>query len=279
MPAPGDSAEDVARLAAGAQVEFASATPSYWRWLLTLADANTLNRIPLRQITLGGEAVDQPTLDALQRLFTQTRLVHIYATTELGRCFSVTDGRAGFPLSYLEATSAEGVQLKIDDSELVVRSGNAMSGYDRPKSSLPSGEKGKESDRDEASPRGAWFRTGDLVKVDGDRVYFVGRTSDMINVGGNKVYPLEVENVVRSVAGVANARIYGESSSIVGQLVKCDLVVAAGHDPASVEKAVREKTVELLNSYQRPRLISIVSEIPRTTAGKTARTSDENVSN
>jgi len=120
-------------------------------------------------------------------------------------------------------------------------------------------------------PQDDWFHTGDLVTHDGDRVHFVGRKSDMINVGGNKVYPMEVENVVRSVAGVADVRIYGEASSIMGQLVKCDLVVAGGFDPASVEKAVREKTLELLNSYQRPRFISIVDEIPRTATGKTKR--------
>ena len=256
VPAFGTSAEDVATLAHDAQVEFASATPSYWRWLLTLADTDTLKRIPLKQITLGGEAVDQPTLDALKNVFRKTRLVHIYATTELGRCFSVTDGKAGFPTKFLEATSDDGIQMKIEDAELVVRSANAMSRYDR---------------SDAVCPQDDWFHTGDLVTYDGDRVHFVGRKSDMINVGGNKVYPMEVENVVRSVAGVADVRIYGEASSIMGQLVKCDLVVAGGFDPASVEKAVREKTLELLNSYQRPRFISIVDEIPRTATGKTKR--------
>lgn len=256
IPGVGASAEDVAALAAETQVEFASATPSYWRWLLTLADADSLQHIPLRQITLGGEAVDQPTLDALKRTFPTTRLVHIYATTELGRCFSVSDGKSGFPSAYLEETSKEGVQLKIDDGELVVRSANAMAGYDR---------------SEMASPREAWFHTGDLVKVDHDRVHFAGRTSDMINVGGNKVYPLEVEAVVRSVKGVADTRVYGEPSSIVGQLVKCDVVVVAGLDPEAVEKAVRAKTRESLNSFQRPRFISIVDQIPRTEAGKTRR--------
>ena len=268
--AAGDSADDVAILACAAKAEFASATPSYWRWLLTLASAEALTRIPLQQITLGGEAVDQPTLNALRNRFPDTRLVHIYATTELGRCFSVTDGNAGFPSRFLDQVSADGVEMRIEaetenepggDScgELVVRSANAMSGYDQ------------NAAAETVSPQSDWFHTGDLVNTIGDRVFFVGRKTEMINVGGNKVYPVEVENVIRSVAGVADTRVYGEASSIVGQLVKCDLVVESGFEPEAVEQAVRAASLEKLTSYQRPRFISIVEAIPRTAAGKTDR--------
>lgn len=255
----GSSAEDVAKLAAGHQVQFASATPSWWRWLMTLASEEHLQAIPLDQITLGGEAVDQATLDGLKRNFPNTRLIHIYATTELGRCFSVTDGMSGFPTRFLEQVSPDGVEMRIEDGELIVRSANAMSGYDRSHS---------------ASPRQEWFHTGDLVEVNGDRAVFVGRKSDMINVGGNKVYPLEVENVIRRVAGVADTRIYGEASSIVGELVKCDLVITTGFDAAEVETQVRKQCLDQLNNYQRPRFIRIVDDIPRTSAGKTDRSQD-----
>ena len=93
----------------------------------------------------------------------------------------------------------------------------------------------------------------------------------MINVGGNKVFPIEVETIIRAVPGVADVRVYGETSSLVGQLVKCELVVQEGFDPDSVQQAVRQKTLENLSSYQRPRFVSIVDEIPRTSAGKTRR--------
>lgn len=255
MPNEDSDAEAVAQLAARTGVEFASATPSYWRWLLTLA-GEKLGSIPLRQITLGGEAVDQATLDALRATFPNARLVHIYATTELGRCFSVTDGLAGFPSRFLQEVSADGVEMRIEDGELVVRSANAMSGYD--------------GDSTHA-PQSKWFPTSDLVEVVDDRVTFVGRMTDMINVGGNKVYPVEVETLIRSIPGVADARVYGEASSMVGELVKCDIVVQAGFEPANVEAEIRKRTLAELTNYQRPRFISIVEEIPRTAAGKVKR--------
>jgi acyl-CoA synthetase (AMP-forming)/AMP-acid ligase II len=34
-----------------------------------------------------------------------------------------------------------------------------------------------------------WFKTGDLVEVDGECFRILGRKSDLINVGGEKVYP------------------------------------------------------------------------------------------
>lgn len=263
MPQNGDSADEVAELAAEFEVEFASATPSYWRWLLTFASSERLDKLRLRQITLGGEAVDQATLDALRSKFADTRLVHIYATTELGRCFSVTDGRAGFPIRFLDEPSPDGIEMQIDDGELVVRSANAMQRYDQ----------------GDATPEHAgWFKTGDLVQVDGDRVFFIGRKTEMINVGGNKVYPLEVEAVIRKVDGVADVRVYGEKSSILGELVKCDLVIVSeqrpsqeSYIPSAVEAEVRKRCLAELTSFQIPRFISIVDSIPRTGAGKTDR--------
>ena len=256
IPQSGDTADDVAKLAAQFAVDFASATPSYWRWLVTFASDEVLQQMTLKQITLGGEAVDQATLNVLRAKFPETRVVHIYATTELGRCFSVTDGLSGFPSKFLGAVSADGVEMTVDDGELVVRSANAMKGYDQVQ-----GE----------SPQESWFRTGDLVHIEGDRVHFVGRKTDMINVGGNKVYPLEVESVVRAVDGVADARVYGQESSMLGQLVKCDVVLADGFDKATVEAQIRKQCLADLTSYQLPRFIDFVEDIPKTAAGKTDR--------
>ena len=81
------------------------------------------------QITLGGEAVDQDLLDRLHAAFPHARLTHIYASTEMGVCFSVRDGKAGFPADYLSDRSLP-CQLRIaSDGELEIRSKRAMVGY------------------------------------------------------------------------------------------------------------------------------------------------------
>ena len=182
---PGPSAREVSLLMRQSGVQFASATPSYWRWLLTWGDLKSLKQTELVQVTLGGEIVDRAILDSLHAVFPNARLIHIYATTELGRCFSVRDGKVGFPASFVDQCSPDGVALKVENGELLVRSANAMQGYTRQSR--------------HAFPRSEFFATGDLVKRVADRFYFVGRKNDIINVGGNKVHPAEVEAVVLAV--------------------------------------------------------------------------------
>lgn len=260
-PRAGDSAQDVVGLARRGAVQFGSATPSYWRWLITFAGTAEFRALGFAQITLGGETIDDAILQALRGLFPSARLVHIYATTELGRCFSVTDGRAGFPAKFLDGPSADGVELRIEEGELHVRSANSMRGYDpRSAPSTALNEQG-------------YFATGDLVERVGDRVFFVGRRSDAINVGGNKVFPAQVERVIQEVAGVRDARVFGKRSSIAGELVAAEVVAEAGQDSVALVERVRAHCLERLTTAQRPRWIDVVDQIQLTHAGKKVRRS------
>jgi acyl-coenzyme A synthetase/AMP-(fatty) acid ligase len=256
-PAHDADPADVARLSRSARVEFASATPSFWRRMLILCDRARLAEIPLRQLTLGGEIVDQTILDELRQTFPDARIVHIYATTELGRCFSVTDGIAGFPVSFLDEVSADGVHLKVENGMLFARSANTMLGYD-PLSGCHS------SERD-------WFETGDLVEINGNRVEFIGRSTDTVNVGGRKVNPFEIESVIRAIPGVADARVFGKASSIMGQVVACEVVPEAGQNPDSLREMIIRSCRSKLSPVQQPRFIQIVANIDLSKAGKTVR--------
>jgi acyl-CoA synthetase (AMP-forming)/AMP-acid ligase II len=241
-----------------AKVQFVSATPSFWRRLLMFADRDLLRRIPILQITLGGEAVDQPILDQLRQHFPDARLVHIYATTELGRCFAVNDGIAGFPSSFLNQALSDQVELKVEGGELFARSPNAMRMYDPYSSNRPGA--------------GEWFATGDLVEEKQDRFYFVGRKSDMINVAGSKVYPIEVERTIRAIPGVSDVRVFGKHSSIAGELVACEIVADANQNAEALKETVFRVCRSQLASPQQPRMIKLVERIEISPAGKTLRT-------
>lgn len=247
----------VAQFMCDAAVQCVSATPSFWRRLLILADSGLLKRAPLVQITLGGEVVDQPLLNRLKQYFPQVRLAHIYATTELGRCFSVHDGMAGFPASYLGKALPDKCELRIQDGELLVKSANSMKMYDP-----HSAQQTLSTD---------WFATGDLVELKDDRVYFVGRRTDTINVAGSKVYPIEVERVIRVIPGVSDVRVFGKVSSVAGELVACEIVPAPGQDLEVLKVRVNQVCRSALSSPQQPRLIKLVDQIGVSAAGKTLR--------
>lgn len=239
------------------RVEFASATPTFWRMLLAQSSPDQRRRMCLRQITLGGEAVSQPLLDNLRGAFPEARITHIYASTEMGVCFSVHDGLEGFPADLLD-NEATPVRLTIRDGRLWVggKSQRAMTGYLPPPS-------GPDESGQSASPadRGRWFDTGDAVELCGGRVYFRGRESDRINVGGEKVYPQEVEAVIRQAAGVADVRVSGLASSIAGQLVQAEVVLAPDADQADVRRRISELARQLLAEFKQPRVIRFVDRL------------------
>ena len=63
--------------------------------------------------------------------------------------------------------------------------------------------------------------TGDLFRTDEDGfLYFVGRKDDIIKTRGEKVAPKEVENVLHSHPGVAEAAVIGVPDPILGQAIR-----------------------------------------------------------
>jgi acyl-CoA synthetase (AMP-forming)/AMP-acid ligase II len=257
IPEPGMSVEPLLALLRSARVTSVSATPSYWRRLMTLGSRVALAEIPMEQITLGGEVADQAILDVLKETYPTARLVHIYATSELGRCFSVKDGLAGFPARFLDSPSDEGVELKLEQGELHVRTVNATLNSQE---DLPAGSRGLN-----------WRATGDQVEIVGDRCCFVGRRSDHINVGGNKVQPLRVEHVIQAVPGVSDVRVFARRSSLVGEMVACEFIADPGFDPEDVKQALLESCRVKLDVHERPRWVEAVSAISLSSAGKKVR--------
>ena len=242
-------------LAARDAVTHVSGTPTFFRFLLSTSSSEDLRRLPLRQITIGGEAVDQLLLDRVRERFPQAQVTHIYASTEAGACFSVHDGREGFPVAFLEHDDLP-VRLTLIDGELFVESPHAMRGY-----------LGPEGARRPPGP----IATGDLVEVRGDRVHFLGRRSERINVGGNKVYPQEVETRILAVPGVRATRVFGAASSLVGQIVRADVVVEPGSDEEQMRQRILTHCRSGLAPYKVPRLLMFVDHLECTAAGKVAR--------
>lgn len=242
-PAPRRPREGLAAMRA-LGVTHASATPTYWRFLLAEMRSDGGRVPPLRQITLGGEAIPGPLLDQLGEAFPNANLSQIYAASEFGSSGSMRDGRAGLSAAALDRGDDAVVDLKVVDGELWVRSRTGMLGY--------YGEPPVDPD--------AWRPTGDLVEVVGDRVVFRGRASEVINVGGVKVHPLPVEERIGAVPGVAVARVWGRPNAMTGAIVAVDVVAAPGADADELKAAVRAACADLPAAAQ-PRSIRIVDEI------------------
>lgn len=223
-------------------------TPTLLRRLLAAGNQSLLATAKVDRITLGGEAADAALLHQAREVFPAAKISHVYATTELGEVFRVTDGRPGFPASWLGRALPSGGRLGMRrDGELLVQ-----------------------LSRDSAE-----VGTGDLIERVGDRYEFTGRRGDVIVVGGAKILPARVEEILRGVAGVAEARAHGLPSAVTGELVAAEIVLVnplpAEATPESVRAAALAACRDKLDPAAVPRVLDIVKVIATTAAGKVPR--------
>ncbi len=231
-----------------------SATPSFWRKLLMSEESHKLRLV---NITLGGEISDKNILSALKAKFINSNVRHIYASTEVGVGFSVSDGKPGFPYSYVE-DGINGIKLKIDrDNILWIKPGSRVQKYVVGDLMF--------------SPDG-YIKTGDIVSVKDDRVHFLGRDSGAINVGGNKVQPEEVEEVLMSSDFVRAAYVYAKNSPMMGALVCADVVPVENFiDKKILKSKILVYCRDNLENYKVPALLKIVEDLETTESGKLKR--------
>jgi acyl-CoA synthetase (AMP-forming)/AMP-acid ligase II len=220
-------------------------------------------------VRLSGEVADQPVLDSLRATFPRARVAHAFASTEAGVAFEVTDGRAGFPAEFLGEGKSNGIDLKVSNNTLHIRSGRTASRYlgaaDLP---IPAAD--------------GYVDTGDTVELIDGRYFFRGRLGGVINVGGLKVHPEEVESVLNADPRVRMSLVRSRRNPITGAVVVADVVLAATADLADRGPADRELLdavkLDLLNACRRtlpphkvPAVLRIVESLELTAAGKMVR--------
>lgn len=198
-----------------------SATPTFWKIFLS-TDLKKTTKLDF--ITLGGEIIEEDLLLELIRVFPRAKITQIYATTEFGKLFSVNDRKAGFPLEYLEKYN-----LKIIDGALHTKVKNSF------------------------------LSTKDIVKIQDERVFFVGRNSDFVKIAGNKVNLNSIENKIKNLPNVFDVKIKTKASKIVDVLLTADVVLENDSESNRMEfKKLLRKT---LNLYELPRFISFVKKL------------------
>ena len=104
-----------------------------------------------------------------------------------------------------------------------------------------------------------------VVATDGT-VTLLGRGSACINTGGEKVYPDEVEKVIATLPGVADAVVIGVPHERFGQAVVAVVQTVPGH--ALSAGAVISHCKAHLAGYKAPREVVFVASIGRGPTGK-----------
>jgi len=227
-----------------------SATPSQWRKILMTG--TSAKRIPLEQIVLGGEAADQQILDALSSLYPGAKITHTYASTEAGLGLSVSDQIAGFPMRFLDSVVGFS-EISLRDDRLFLRTVSSASNY---------------ADGKVLKDAQGWIDTGDLVKIEGDRFFIIGRQSGVINIGGDKVNPENVRQILLEHPYIVQANVFGKKNPITGMVLAANIQLKSNVEEELVKASIKVHIKESLEMKDQPRLIRFVDDIDLTIAGK-----------
>ncbi|HEX5900868.1 MAG TPA: acyl-CoA synthetase [Solirubrobacteraceae bacterium] len=220
-----------------------------------------------RLLVSGSAALPAVDHERIERLSGQ-RIVERYGMSETLMNTSVRadgDRRAGYvgpPLDGVEIRllDDEGAPVEGADDETIgeiaVRGPNLFLEYlNRP-------------DATADALRDGWFLTGDLATRASDGyIRIVGRrATDLIKSGGFKIGAGEIEGALLEHPGVREAAVTREPDPDLGERIVAWIVPAGGAEPSSDELA--DHVASLLTPHKRPRVVHLLSELPRNEMGK-----------
>ena len=203
--------------------------------LARLLDAGLARPPALRWALLGGGPIPQPLLERARR-----------AGVPVAPSYGMTEGCSqiatfGVPL--------HGVELRIEDGEVVLRGPNFA-----PNTLNQEG----------------WLHTGDLGEIDvSGHLRIIGRRSDTIVSGGENVAPAEVEATLLEHPAVADVGVFGRADGEWGERVIATVVLRDGHSVTPVE--LQEFVGGRLARFKVPKEIGFADALPRTVSGKLLR--------
>ena len=166
-------------------------------------------------------------------------------------------GRPGF-VTEVRVVDPDGVDVPRDGQtpgEIIVRSEANMLGYwNRPEETAK-------------TLRDGWMWTGDIAVWDEDHfLYIVDRAKDMIISGGENIFSVQVEEAINTHPGVLECAVIGVPDEEWGERVKAFVVRKPGEQVS--EDEIIDTARQHLASYQKPRSVEFVDELPKAPTGK-----------
>lgn len=265
-PSSGFDAREVVRYVAEHKITHVLWVPTMLYDILRLPDLRDYDLSGLKMIMCGGQPVSVATTVRAQESFPGTDFIQVYGLTEGGATVTYIrpedarrkPGSAGKPSLHVDLRLVDGDDRDVPrgvDGEIVIRAPTVMAGY------------WADPETTARAVVAGWLYTGDVGHLDTDGFLFiVGRKDDMIISGGMNIFPSEIESVLLGHPSVGDVAVIGLPDEKWGETV-CAVVEAA---PGAVvdERALIDYCTERLASYKKPASVQVVSELPRTVAGK-----------
>lgn len=262
------------------QVERAMLVPTMLKWVIDDPDFEAYDLSSLKVVTYGAAPMPVNVIKKAVAAMPGVRFINAFGQTETASTITVL----GPEDHVIEGTKEEqekklkrlassvgkplpDIQVKIVDDQGNVVPANRVGEIYAKGSRIMTGYWGDEEKSARAITQDGWLRTGDKGWMDEDGyIFLAGRGDDMIIRGGENISPEEVEDVLYSHPGIAEAAVIGVPDPEWGQQVRAVVVTKNGEkiDPAEIMEYCRSR----LAGFKRPRSVVFTDSLPRNQMGK-----------
>lgn len=260
------------RLIESQAVNFMTGVPSMYLDLLRGSDLSGRIASGLRYCFIGGDAVSQELIEAIDERVGKRVAFSVYGMTETGpvACGSPYHDRKNascypFKDTVISVINDNGELSSVGRGEIVISSSGIMLGYLKDRQATEQAMFTKNGR--------TWIHTGDYGEVDEDGfMYFIARLKNIIKRKGHCVFPDDVENIISTVPLVDEVCVIG----IPDSEDQTDKVCAAVVLKTGAQKDIAEEDIMAccrreLPRYSVPAVLVFVEKIPRKGIGKTDR--------
>jgi acyl-CoA synthetase (AMP-forming)/AMP-acid ligase II len=211
-----------------------SATPTFYKMLSS--DLLVYNNI--KQVTIGGEPVQDSLFKMISLIFPNAKVKNIYASTEASSLLSSNSNIFTIPESLKN-------QVKIENNELLLNK-NLLGNFDCED----------------------WFNTGDLIEMVSENSFKInGRKNFLTKVAGYLLNPIQIEEEINKFPFVKICKIYSKNNSVTGNILTCDIVLNEKIEISEIKKQLSNK----LKKHEIPSIFRVVENIVFTETNKIKR--------
>jgi acyl-CoA synthetase (AMP-forming)/AMP-acid ligase II len=262
------NAEQVLEIVEAERITALPGPPTIYQTLLAHPRRAEADLSSLRMAVTGAAVIPTELVNRMRNELGLSTVLTAYGLTEASGF--VTTCRRGDDVETIATTSGRAindVEVRVVDEsgsevprcsagEIVCRGYNVMTGYfEEPELTA------KAIDND------GWLHTGDVGTMDdAGNLSITGRKHDMFIVGGFNAYPAEIENLLLTHGGIAQAAVVGVPDERLGEVAAAFVVPNAGVALSDDEVMVWARGA--MANFKVPRQVFVMEALPVNASGK-----------
>jgi fatty-acyl-CoA synthase len=277
LPGPHLDPESLCDLFQRERVTVTGGVPTIWMGVMQFLDANPgkFDLSAMRAMYVGGSAVPQAMIEAFEKKY-GLKIFQAWGMTEMAPLGTVAGYPCGmeresdavkFAYRAKQGRPAPFVEIRARNEDgLVPWDGRTMGELEVRGPWIASAYYNRADAADRFTADG-WFKTGDIVTIDGDATIQVqDRSKDLIKSGGEWISSVALECALMGHPAVAEAAVFAVQHDKWGERPLAAVVLKSGHTATAAD--LNAFLAPTFAKFWLPDAYEFIDAIPRTSAGK-----------